>query len=161
RLGVLGEPEIALGSLEHQPGELLRERVVDLLEDEPRHREGFRQLSPHAHRLAALARKHEGPHLLLLVGDPAPPAAVDRNRPADRDSSVGEAVKKAADGQRPIARGDRRPRGFLRACIEDAPVYSPAPWSPGVSLAASPCRAPQEETVRRTRLRAVWRPPRD
>ena len=61
RLGVLGQPELVLRTFEHQPGQVLRQGVVDLLEEMPRHRRGLGQFLAHADGLAALSREYEGP----------------------------------------------------------------------------------------------------
>ena len=51
RLRVFRQDEVLLRALEHQPGEVLTERLVDLLEHLPGGGEGLRQLPPHAKRL--------------------------------------------------------------------------------------------------------------
>ena len=62
RLGVLGEGELFGRALEHQPRQLLPQRVVDLLEHLARGGEGGREIAPHADRLAALAGEDERVH---------------------------------------------------------------------------------------------------
>ena len=59
RLGVFGQRQLALRPLEHQPREVLRQRVVDLVEKAPRRRKGAGEAAPHADRLRALPRKYQ------------------------------------------------------------------------------------------------------
>src|SRR6266480_4341835 len=61
RLRVFGQHQIALGPLEHQPREVLRQGVVDFFEELARDRRGFGEFLPHAGELRTLARKHKGP----------------------------------------------------------------------------------------------------
>ncbi len=84
-LGVLGQHQVALGALEHQPREVLRQGVVDLLEQKARRREGLGQRPTHAGRLRALPGKHKSPfHArspstpLVTRGNPSPEAARHR-----------------------------------------------------------------------------------
>ncbi len=58
RLRILGEGQGLGRALPHHRGELVAERLVDLVENPPRNREGLRQRLAHADSLAALARKH-------------------------------------------------------------------------------------------------------
>ena len=61
RLRVLGQGELAFGPFEHELRQVLRQGVVDFLEDPARRRKRRRQSAPHADRLRALSRKHECP----------------------------------------------------------------------------------------------------
>ena len=71
RLRVLGQGELAFRSFEHQPREVLRQRLVDLLEDLARRRKGRGEVAPHADRLRALSGKYECP----LHAEPRSPFA--------------------------------------------------------------------------------------
>jgi hypothetical protein len=59
RLGVLGQGEIAFRPFEHQLGELLLQRVIDLLEDVSGGRKGLGQGAAHAGGLRSLTRENE------------------------------------------------------------------------------------------------------
>ena len=59
RLRVLSQHEVFRRPLEHQARKVLRQGVIDLLEDHPRLREGFRQIAAHADRLTSLPGKDE------------------------------------------------------------------------------------------------------
>ena len=59
RLGVLGQPQVVLRAFEHEPAEVLGQRIVDLLKEVPGHRKGLRQPLSHPDGLAALAGKNE------------------------------------------------------------------------------------------------------
>src|SRR5690348_12947964 len=91
RLGVLCQRELALWSLEHEPGELLFQGVVHLLEGVARHREGRGQITPHADRLGALSRKNQCPHHRPF---PAPERA-DNADALSRKSALGAAESSA------------------------------------------------------------------
>ena len=58
-LGVFGEGQIAFRAFPHQPRQLLRQRVIDFLEDFARRRERIGQGLAHADGLAALSGKNE------------------------------------------------------------------------------------------------------
>ena len=60
RLGVLGQDQFLGGPLEHQPGELLLQGLVHLLEYLAGGREGGGKIASHADGLTALAREDEG-----------------------------------------------------------------------------------------------------
>ena len=60
RLGVGGQREFGLGSLEHQLGQVLAKRRVDALEYLARGGKLSRERLSHADRLGALTRKHQG-----------------------------------------------------------------------------------------------------
>ncbi len=73
RLGVLGERQLVLRPLEHEPGQVLGKRFVDFLVDLPCLGVGLGQRLAHADRLRSLARKYEcGAH-----ADPSPDS-IDR-----------------------------------------------------------------------------------
>jgi hypothetical protein len=89
RLGVFGEGEVALRPLEHQPREALRQRVVDLFEEQPGGRKGLGQVATHAGMLRPLAGKNKStfhrqarpPAFLAFVIDP-PSGESSRRRSA-------------------------------------------------------------------------------
>ena len=58
-LRIGGQRQLGLGTLEHQPGQILPERAVDLGEDLPRRRIGLGERLAHADRLRPLPWKHE------------------------------------------------------------------------------------------------------
>ena len=74
RLRILGERQRLGRPFPHDRGELVAERVVDLVEHRARRRKGVGQRLAHADRLAALARKHEG-----CRHRPIPPGKTGRN----------------------------------------------------------------------------------
>jgi hypothetical protein len=59
RLGVLGQGQILDRTFAHEAGQLLAQRIVDLLENLSRRGEGVRQFSAHPDRLTTLAGKEE------------------------------------------------------------------------------------------------------
>ena len=56
-LGILGQGQVTLGALGHQPGQMLPQRVVHFLQRFARGRAGGGQRRAHADRLAALSGK--------------------------------------------------------------------------------------------------------
>src|SRR5262245_29778863 len=58
-LGVFGQRQNLKRTVEHDLGELLAERSIDLIKQRPGGPVSPGQLGPHAHRLAALSREHE------------------------------------------------------------------------------------------------------
>ncbi len=58
-LCVFSQGQIALRPLEHQPRELLRQRLVNLVEEVAGRRKRLGEAAPHADRLRALTRKHQ------------------------------------------------------------------------------------------------------
>ena len=73
RLGVLGQGQIRLRPLEHEPAQALAQRIVDLLEDEARRAEGLGERTPHADGLGSLAREDEaGGHSEFSLCRPPP-----------------------------------------------------------------------------------------
>src|SRR5690606_17947654 len=63
RLGVLGQRKLFLRPLAHDPRQVLRERLVDFLENLARRSAGFSQFPAHADLLAALPREYECGHI--------------------------------------------------------------------------------------------------
>ena len=66
RLGVLGQRQLALRPLPHEPRQPLVQRVINLLEDFARRRERLGKGLAHADGLAALTGKDEGFHMAPL-----------------------------------------------------------------------------------------------
>ena len=132
RLGVLGQGQLQLRPLEHQPRQPLLQRLVDLLERLARRRKGFRQRPPHADGLRPLPRKHEGR---------AHACDIPARRKAASHSGGGGAVKRGVRGA--IGR-----RSIVAACSpafrrttdgrphESRPRHS-VPISPSPRLAAA------------------------
>src|SRR5262249_39721680 len=84
--------EIALGSLGHQPGELLLEGVVHLLEGVARDGKSLGELAAHADGLGALSREYECPHHPAF---PAPFEARRQSAALRRKSALGAAESSA------------------------------------------------------------------
>ena len=61
RLRVLGQHQLAFRTLEHQPRQMLRQRVIDFVEQVARRREGRCERLAHAGRLRSLSGKDESP----------------------------------------------------------------------------------------------------
>ena len=61
RLRVLGQHQLAFRPLEHQPRKMLRQRLVDFLEEVARRREGLGERLAHAGRLRSLPGKNKSP----------------------------------------------------------------------------------------------------
>src|SRR5579875_650511 len=59
RLGIFGQRQIAFRAFKHQARQMLRQRVVDLLEEIARIGKGLGEAFAHAHRLRPLTRKYE------------------------------------------------------------------------------------------------------
>ena len=76
RLRVLGQHQLAFRTLEHQPRQMLRQRVVDFVEQIARRREGLGERLAHAGRLRSLSGKDESPFHVRRIpvsrrGDPS------------------------------------------------------------------------------------------
>ena len=59
RLRVLGQEQFVVGAFEHQPGQVLLQRLVDFLENLFGHLKGLGHLAAHADGLASLAGENE------------------------------------------------------------------------------------------------------
>ena len=100
RLRVLGQRQLFLRPLEHQPRQLLTQRLVDLLEDLARRREGAGEVASHAdglralsgedqrarHRRAALRRDRRTGNCSPCTAPPHRRSACSPRRPASRPS---------------------------------------------------------------------------
>ena len=58
-LRVLGQDQFVVGAVEHQPRQVLLQRLVDFLENLFCHRKGLGHLAAHTDGLASLAGKNE------------------------------------------------------------------------------------------------------
>ena len=61
RLRVLGQHQLAFRTLEHQPRQMLRQCVVDFVEQVARRRKGLGERLAHAGRLRSLSGKNKSP----------------------------------------------------------------------------------------------------
>ena len=62
RLSILGQPQLVIWAVLHQPEQVLRQRLVDSLENVARGAARLRQRRAHADSLTPLARKKECAH---------------------------------------------------------------------------------------------------
>ena len=90
-LGVVGEGQLVLRALPHQPGERAAERVIDGREGFPRRRKSLGEVLPHADLLRPLAGAHQhGHHRMTALPqvNPAPKATSSRSEPGFTRPSV-------------------------------------------------------------------------
>ena len=145
RLGVLGEHEAVLGTVEAQLAERLAQRRIRLVKHRAALGVGLGQRATHADFLRALPWKHEGDHVALTGMAAMPRSSRSTSRPSENRCARPTAFSTAVADERP--------------CPTMTMPLTPSSRAPPYSAASSRRAAAPQASARRRRPASRSYPP--